>query len=203
MLLRRTVSRQPARSLLRYGQPSRSAAQARHQAQRAEDGLPQERGDKGGRWRIGALSRWCVIALVRWSPCGRYGHAGCKVAAATFHRPYPDSRAEESISTTVRRREGVPIAHVLREIDQWKWWSSTHCASPEVLVSGAVLLFAGASRQTFSSLEQEATTAEELLRLFSLGNAQRKVSGTKMNAESSRSHSIFSILLEVRRPFPP
>lgn len=75
--------------------------------------------------------------------------------------------------------------------------------SPEVLVSGAVFLFAGASRKTFLSLEQEATTAEELLRLFSLGNAQRKVSGTKMNAESSRSHSIFSILLEVRWPLPP
>ncbi|CAM9859844.1 unnamed protein product, partial [Choristocarpus tenellus] len=38
----------------------------------------------------------------------------------------------------------------------------------------------------------------DLLRLFTLGNSQRKVGGTKMNAESSRSHSIFGILVEVR-----
>lgn len=39
--------------------------------------------------------------------------------------------------------------------------------------------------------------AEALMRLFNAGNHQRKVGGTKMNAESSRSHSVFSILLEV------
>ncbi|CAM9723456.1 unnamed protein product, partial [Discosporangium mesarthrocarpum] len=44
---------------------------------------------------------------------------------------------------------------------------------------------------------KEAGTAEELLQLFTRGNAQRKVGGTKMNAESSRSHSIFGILVEV------
>ena len=37
-----------------------------------------------------------------------------------------------------------------------------------------------------------------LEQLFTQGNLQRKVGGTKMNAESSRSHSVFSILLEVR-----
>lgn len=39
--------------------------------------------------------------------------------------------------------------------------------------------------------------AGALMRLFNAGNTQRKVGGTKMNAESSRSHSVFSILLEV------
>lgn len=39
--------------------------------------------------------------------------------------------------------------------------------------------------------------ADDLMRLFNAGNNQRKVGGTKMNAESSRSHSVFSILLEV------
>lgn len=47
-------------------------------------------------------------------------------------------------------------------------------------------------------MNQDAPDAQELSRLFTLGNAQRKVGGTKMNAESSRSHSIFSVLLEVR-----
>lgn len=47
-------------------------------------------------------------------------------------------------------------------------------------------------------MKQDAVSAHELLRLFILGNAHRMVSGTKMNAESSRSHSIFGIILEVR-----
>ncbi|CAB1115306.1 unnamed protein product [Ectocarpus sp. CCAP 1310/34] len=45
--------------------------------------------------------------------------------------------------------------------------------------------------------EQEARDASELMHLFTSGNHQRKVGGTKMNAESSRSHSVFSVLLEV------
>jgi Kinesin motor domain len=43
-----------------------------------------------------------------------------------------------------------------------------------------------------------AATAQELSALFDAGNRMRKVGGTKMNAESSRSHSIFSVLIEVR-----
>ncbi len=45
--------------------------------------------------------------------------------------------------------------------------------------------------------EQEVTSASQLMHMFTAGNHQRKVGGTKMNAESSRSHSVFSILLEV------
>lgn len=45
--------------------------------------------------------------------------------------------------------------------------------------------------------EQEVANAADLMGLFNAGNNQRKVGGTKMNAESSRSHSVFSILLEV------
>lgn len=45
--------------------------------------------------------------------------------------------------------------------------------------------------------EQVVANADALMRLFNAGNNQRKVGGTKMNAESSRSHSIFSVLLEV------
>ncbi|CAM9204936.1 unnamed protein product [Chrysoparadoxa australica] len=48
-----------------------------------------------------------------------------------------------------------------------------------------------------NALVREAATAEELSKLFEKGNAMRKVGGTKMNAESSRSHSIFSVLIEV------
>ena len=35
------------------------------------------------------------------------------------------------------------------------------------------------------------------MQLFNDGNTKRKVGGTKMNAESSRSHSVFSILVDV------
>lgn len=45
--------------------------------------------------------------------------------------------------------------------------------------------------------EQDVTSASQLMHMFTAGNHQRKVGGTKMNAESSRSHSVFSILLEV------
>ncbi|CAM9233267.1 unnamed protein product, partial [Hapterophycus canaliculatus] len=44
---------------------------------------------------------------------------------------------------------------------------------------------------------KEIHSAAELMQLFVAGDHQRKVGGTKMNAESSRSHSVFSILLEV------
>ena len=50
-----------------------------------------------------------------------------------------------------------------------------------------------------SNGEQEVTNASQLMHMFTAGNQQRKVGGTKMNAESSRSHSVFSILLEVNR----
>lgn len=44
---------------------------------------------------------------------------------------------------------------------------------------------------------QSVAQANDLTNVFTQGNRQRKVGGTKMNAESSRSHSVFSILLEV------
>mmetsp|Transcript_4379 Transcript_4379/g.13249 ORF Transcript_4379/g.13249 Transcript_4379/m.13249 type:complete len:985 (-) Transcript_4379:519-3473(-) len=44
---------------------------------------------------------------------------------------------------------------------------------------------------------KEANSADELLNLFDAGNSKRHVGATKMNAESSRSHSIFAILVEV------
>lgn len=42
-----------------------------------------------------------------------------------------------------------------------------------------------------------AESADELLNLFEAGNAKRHVGATKMNAESSRSHSVFAVLVEV------
>ena len=42
----------------------------------------------------------------------------------------------------------------------------------------------------------EANSADELMELFNTGNAARHVGATKMNAESSRSHLIFSIIIE-------
>jgi kinesin family protein C2/C3 len=42
-----------------------------------------------------------------------------------------------------------------------------------------------------------AADANEMMTLFAKGNAARHVGATKMNAESSRSHSIFSILVET------
>jgi hypothetical protein len=44
---------------------------------------------------------------------------------------------------------------------------------------------------------KEVGSGDELMELFRLGNEQRHVGSTLMNAESSRSHSIFSILAEV------
>ena len=43
----------------------------------------------------------------------------------------------------------------------------------------------------------DASSAEDLLTLFDKGNSMRHVGATKMNSESSRSHSIFAILVEV------
>jgi hypothetical protein len=48
-----------------------------------------------------------------------------------------------------------------------------------------------------NAVTEEANSAEALATLFEQGNKMRKVGGTKMNAESSRSHSIFSIIVEV------
>jgi hypothetical protein len=44
---------------------------------------------------------------------------------------------------------------------------------------------------------REATTSEMLIDYFEKGNSMRHVSSTKMNSESSRSHSVFAILVEV------
>jgi hypothetical protein len=43
---------------------------------------------------------------------------------------------------------------------------------------------------------KDAHSASELMELFRQGNAERHVGATKMNAESSRSHSIFAIMVE-------
>jgi len=47
---------------------------------------------------------------------------------------------------------------------------------------------------------KDAADASELMNLFNRGNAERHVGATKMNAESSRSHSIFAILIESYDP---
>jgi len=47
---------------------------------------------------------------------------------------------------------------------------------------------------------KDAADASELMSLFNRGNAERHVGATKMNAESSRSHSIFAILIESYDP---
>ena len=43
---------------------------------------------------------------------------------------------------------------------------------------------------------RDATTAAELLELFDTGNGARHVGSTKMNAESSRSHLVFAVMIE-------
>ncbi|KAJ1451716.1 P-loop containing nucleoside triphosphate hydrolase protein [Pelagophyceae sp. CCMP2097] len=52
-----------------------------------------------------------------------------------------------------------------------------------VFVKGAVL--------------KPANSGDELMDLFEAGNSKRHVGATKMNAESSRSHSVFAVLIEV------
>lgn len=47
-----------------------------------------------------------------------------------------------------------------------------------------------------NSVVKEAANAQELMELFRLGNMERHVGATKMNAESSRSHSIFAVMCE-------
>lgn len=47
------------------------------------------------------------------------------------------------------------------------------------------------------SVVKEAGSAEDLLELFTKGNAERHTGATNMNAESSRSHSIFSIMVRT------
>lgn len=44
---------------------------------------------------------------------------------------------------------------------------------------------------------RDVADAKEMMDLFTKGNSVRHVGATKMNAESSRSHSIFSILVET------
>ncbi|DAZ94896.1 TPA: hypothetical protein N0F65_008040, partial [Lagenidium giganteum] len=47
-----------------------------------------------------------------------------------------------------------------------------------------------------NSTTKTCTTPQQTLRLFEAANKKRQVGATKMNAESSRSHSVFSILIE-------
>ena len=59
-----------------------------------------------------------------------------------------------------------------------------------------------ARKQVYVKNAEIATVAEvggesQLLELFTQGNKMRKVGATKMNAASSRSHSIFSIIIET------
>ena len=47
-----------------------------------------------------------------------------------------------------------------------------------------------------NSIIKEAYTPSDLMELFNKGNLERHTGATKMNAESSRSHSIFAIMVE-------
>ena len=47
--------------------------------------------------------------------------------------------------------------------------------------------------------EREVTSAQEMVTCLEAGNSARTVGSTAMNAESSRSHAIFTITLEQRR----
>ena len=51
-----------------------------------------------------------------------------------------------------------------------------------VVVTGAVI--------------KEANNADELMQIFETGSASRHIASTKMNAESSRSHLVLSIIIE-------
>ena len=48
--------------------------------------------------------------------------------------------------------------------------------------------------------EAECATAEDLLHLLERGTLARTTAATRMNAVSSRSHAVFSVVLEQRRP---
>ena len=43
---------------------------------------------------------------------------------------------------------------------------------------------------------KDIESSEDLMTLFNTGNKERHVGATKMNAESSRSHSVFCIMVE-------
>ena len=53
------------------------------------------------------------------------------------------------------------------------------------------------ARKPCSEFCSAASTVEELTEIFERGATNRKTSSTKMNAESSRSHLVLSLLLEV------
>lgn len=50
--------------------------------------------------------------------------------------------------------------------------------------------------QIKNAVIKTVSSPEELMTLFTQGNIERHVGATKMNAESSRSHSIFAIMIE-------
>lgn len=47
-------------------------------------------------------------------------------------------------------------------------------------------------------LEYEVQTVGDILKLLSQGSSNRKVAATNMNRESSRSHSVFTCVIESR-----
>lgn len=47
------------------------------------------------------------------------------------------------------------------------------------------------------SVMKTAESAEDVMKIFNLGNSSRATSSTSMNAESSRSHLVFAIMLEA------
>lgn len=48
-----------------------------------------------------------------------------------------------------------------------------------------------------NAIEKEVHSPEDVLKLFDSGNNARHVGATKMNATSSRSHLVFSIIVEA------
>lgn len=68
--------------------------------------------------------------------------------------------------------------------------SAGHCFPSHV--TSALLQIVGLTERT-------VTSAREMVTCLEVGNSARTVGSTAMNAESSRSHAIFTITLEQRR----